>query len=147
MSVAVVDGVPPVGCSVIAYVGVGLPVGSTILSLLVVLGAVKMCEIHTVHTGWPFYKGHEVSPTIDVVRFASLPVVTVLVGVVDGLPPVGCSVTASEGVGLPVGCTVLVLLVVLVPVKVCKICTSVHTVWDGHFAKVLTVSPTVDIVP
>ena len=82
-------------------------------------------------------------------RFASLPFVTVPVGVVDGLPPVGCSVTASVGVGLPVGCTVLVLLVVLVPVKVCKIRTycTYSTVWGGHFAKVLTVSPTVDIVP
>ena len=45
--VGVVDGVPPVGCSVTASVGVGLPVGSTILLLLVVLGTVKMCEVRT----------------------------------------------------------------------------------------------------
>ena len=123
MPVGVVDGVPPVGCSVTASVGVGLPVGSTILSLLVVLAAVKMCEVHTGHIARPFYKGHITKSYYRCCEVCLLPVVAVPVGVVDGVPPLGCSVTASVGVGLPVGCTVLVLLVVLVPVKVCKIRT------------------------
>ena len=81
---------------------------------------------------------------------AALPVVTVLVGVVDGLVLVGSGgeaklvsvwpcvtvvgevmngvllvgsgVAASEGVGLPVGITVLVLLVVLSPVEKKVLC-------------------------
>ena len=40
-----------VGCSVTASVGLGLPVGSTVLSLLVLLIPVKMCEIHTYTVG------------------------------------------------------------------------------------------------
>ena len=61
------------------------------------------------------------------------------VGVVDGVPPVGCSVTASVGVGLPVGSTILSLLVVLAAVKMCEVHT-VHTIWDGHFTKVTSLS-------
>ena len=72
-----------VGCSVTASVGLGLPVGSTVLSLLVLLIPVKMCEIHTYTVGWPFC-------ILKIgTRFASLPVVTVLVGEMDGTPLAG----------------------------------------------------------
>ena len=72
-----------VDCSVTASVELGLPVGSTVLSLLVLLIPVKMCEIRTYTVRWPFC-------VLKIgTRFASLPVVTVLVGEVDGIPLAG----------------------------------------------------------
>lgn len=49
MPVGVVDGIPLVGSSVSMAVGVGLPVGSTVLVLLVILGPVKCVKFNT-HT-------------------------------------------------------------------------------------------------
>ena len=63
------------------------------------------------------------------------------VGVVDGLPLVGSGVAVDVGVGLPVGCTVLVLLVVLGPVKCIKFNTYT---WVAILER--SKRPTVDVV-
>ena len=63
------------------------------------------------------------------------PCVAVPVGVVDGVPPVGCSVPAFVEAGLPVASTVLVLLVVLGPVKCAKYILYYRYVYEQPFCK------------
>ena len=110
----VMNGVLLIGSGVAASEGVGLPVGITVLVLLVVLSPVekKVCTVHSEQciakrTTYIYtcrcYMGSGV---------ASLPVVLVREG--DGEALVGSSgMAASEDISLPVGSTVSELLVVL----------------------------------
>ena len=63
------------------------------------------------------------------------------VGVVDGISLVGSGLAVNVGVGLPVGCTVLVLLVVLGPVK----CVKCNTYTSAAILE-RSKHPTVDVV-
>ena len=129
--------------------------GFVVVVLLVVLGPVELWNIRTCTRGSHFAK------VLDVVhyvhnRFASLPVltvlvdvvvrvplvtggepmlvvwacVTVLVGIGDGVPLVGSGVDVAEGVGS----TVLVLLVVVNPVEMCEIYTYMY-LWGSLFIR------------
>ena len=144
----VVDGVPLVVVGSGVTVAVGLPVGSTVLVLMVIpLDPVKLCEVCTVS----IWGGHfaicrsyckccalslcHYVPVVSVLveELDRVPLVgggeamlvgvwlcvAVVVGVMDRVPLVvgdGGDVAASEGVGLSVGSTTLVLLAVLSPV-------------------------------
>ena len=94
--VGVVGGVPLVGSGVVVSMGVGLPLGSAVLGalLVAVLSPEERCEMHTYICNYSVYgpaifqRELYASPTVDFVhytRFSSLPVVTVLVGIVNGV--------------------------------------------------------------
>ena len=60
-------------------------------------------------------------------------VVNVVDEVVDGVPLVVVGSGVAVAVGLPVGSTVLVLMIIpFDPVKLCEVCTV--SIWGGHFA-------------
>ena len=140
----VVDGVPLVVVGSGVAVAVGLPVGSTVLVLMVIpLDPVKLCKHVSICGGHfaicrSYCKCCALSlchyvPVVSVLveELDRVPLVgggeamlvgvwlciAVLVGAVGGVPLVGGGdVAASEGVGLFVGSTTLVLLAVLSPV-------------------------------
>ena len=110
----VMNGVLLVGSGVVASEGVGLPVGITILVLLVVLSPVEKKVLCIQSSALPNLPRTYMYTCRCYMcsGVASLPVVTVREG--DGEALVGGSgVAASEDITLPVGSTVSELLVVL----------------------------------